>query len=121
MSARQWNCTDLMHLLLPLPPSQLGGIASAKHPSSLAALGQISMTLSEPILDDSLPELTSVYDEHFWSLAISHMRCSDTTDRNLRWCSRPTPRASGSGPRRQPDGLGSVHSLLLAGPCSSQP
>lgn len=39
--------------LFSLPPSQLGGIASANHRSSLAAFGQISMTLSEPILDDS--------------------------------------------------------------------
>lgn len=50
--------------LLPLPPSQLGGIASAKHRSSLAAFGQISMTSLGADPRWLPPELTSVYDEH---------------------------------------------------------
>lgn len=47
------NRTDSMHPLFPLPPSQLGGIASAHHRPSLASFGQISMTsFPDPIFDD---------------------------------------------------------------------
>lgn len=52
----------------------------------------------------------------FCSFAIFAYECPDATDRKFRWCSRPTPFASGSGPKRQADGLGFIHSCSLQAP-----